>query len=535
MSRQAVGKADLIVHARRIHTMDRARPSVAAVAVAGGRIVAVGSRRQMRQWKGRTTSVLGAPDAVGVPAFADCHTHLFNWACRLNLLDLAGVASLALVLRRIERRSEQTTGGEWLLAGGFDLSLLDEGGAVPTPRRLLDQAVGDRPAMVKSRDGHSAWLSSAGLRAAGITARTRTPPGGRIERDHRGRPTGIVQENALSLVPNPSDMLSDGQVRSGMGGAIRRAHRFGVTTVHSLEDRRAFEWFTRLRQGGRLDLRVCWAPPAGLLDHARQIGLKSGFGDDFLWIGGIKLFADGALGSQTAYMYGSYPGRRGYCGVATCVGKRLRDQVEQAARAGLASWIHAIGDRANHEALVALAAARRVEPTRLIHRVEHAQCVRPADVRRFARLGVVASMQPCHLPGDIALADRYWPKAGQRAYPFRSLLAAGAPVAFGSDVPVETMDPIFGIHAAVNRQDRNDQPVGGSYPTERITVSQALAAYTVGAARAGGRGGCMGRLSPGMAADIVLLSEDVLRVPARRIRDVRVVATVFDGRVVYRR
>jgi predicted amidohydrolase YtcJ len=265
------------------------------------------------------------------------------------------------------------------------------------------------------------------------------------------------------------------------------------------------------------------------------MGLKTGFGDDFLWIGGIKLFADGALGSQTAYMYSSYPGRRGYCGVATSVGKALRDQVAQAARAGLASWIHAIGDRANHEALMALAGARRVEPTRLIHRVEHAQCVRSADVRRFARLGVIASMQPCHLPGDIALADRYWPRARQRAYPFRSLLTAGAPLAFGSDVPVETMDPIFGIHAAVNRQDRDGQPAGGWYPAERSTVRQALAAYTVGAARAGGRGGRMGRLSPGVAADIVLLSEDVLRVPARHIKDLRVVATVFDGRVVYRR
>jgi len=533
MSRQATDKADLIVHARRIYTMDRARPSAAAVA--GGRIVAVGTRRQMRPWKGRTTTVLEAPDAVGVPAFTDCHTHLFSWACRLNLLDLAGVASLAQALRRIEKRSGRATRGEWLVAGGFDLSLLDERRAGATPRWLLDQAVGERPVMVKSRDGHSAWLNSAGLRAAGITARTKTPAGGRIERDQRGKPTGIVQENALSLVPDPSDMLSDGQIRSGMRRAIRRAHRFGVTTVHSLEDRRAFEWFTRLRQEGRFDLRVCWAPPAGLLDHARQMGLKTGFGDDFLWIGGVKLFADGALGSQTAYMYGSYPGRRGYCGVATCVGKRLRDEVVEAAKAGLASWIHAIGDRANHEALMALAAARRVEPTRLIHRVEHAQCVRPADVRGFARLGIIASMQPCHLPGDIALADRYWPRARQRAYPFRSLLAAGALLAFGSDVPVETMDPIFGIHAAVNRLDRNDQPAGGWYPSERITTRQALVAYTVGAARAGGRGGRMGRLSLGMPADIALLSDDPLGVPSRHIRDLRVVATVFDGRVVYRR
>ena len=535
MVSQAADKADLIVHARRIHTMDRGRRAAAALAVANGQIVAVGSQRQMRPWTRRTTTVLELRDAVGVPAFTDCHTHLLSWACRLNQLDLAGVGSVAQALRRLERRSERTGRGEWLLAGGFELSLFDQVEGGVTPRKLLDRAAGDRPAMVKSRDGHSAWLNSAGLRAAGVTTRTRTPAGGRIERDHRGRPTGIVQENALSLVPNPSDMLSDAQIRSGMRRAIGRAHRFGVTTVHSLEDRQAFEWFTRLRQEGRLGLRICWAPPAALLDHARQMGLKTGFGDDWLKIGGIKLFADGALGSQTAYMYGSYPGRRGYCGVATCVGKALRDQVVEAARAGLASWIHAIGDRANHEALMALAAARRFEPTRLIHRIEHAQCVRPADVRRFARLGIAASMQPCHLPGDIALADRYWPRARQWAYPLRSLLAAGTPLAFGSDVPVETIDPIFGIHAAVNRQDRNDQPAGGWYPIERITVSQALAAYTVGAARAGGRGEPLGRLSPGMPADIALLSDDPLAVPPRHIKDVRVVATVLDGRVVYRR
>ena len=233
MVRADADKAELIVHAGRLHTMDRARAG-SALAVANGRITAVGSPRQMRPWKGRKTVVVEVSGAVGVPAFTDCHTHLFNWACRLNLLDLAGVGSLKQALQRIEKRVGDTAQGEWLLAGGFDLSLLDEGGACVSPRRLLDGAVGDQPAMVTSRDGHSAWLNSAGLRAVGITGRTRTPPGGRIERDHRGTPTGIVQENALSLVPNPSDMLSDGQIRSGMGRVTRRAHRFGVTTVHSL-------------------------------------------------------------------------------------------------------------------------------------------------------------------------------------------------------------------------------------------------------------------------------------------------------------
>lgn len=533
MSAAAKLKADLILHARLIRTFDARRPLARSLAVADGRIIALGTPRQLAPLRSRRTRIVHAPQAVAVPAFTDCHTHLFNWACQMDLLDLSRTGSPARVLSAIRARAARTAHGHWLFVRGLNLSILADSSASQNPRRILDALTPGRPTIVHSRDGHSAWVNSAGLRAAGITAKTRTPPGGRIPRDHSGRPVGILQEQALALLPSLKDTLTDRQIMAGLRRAIRRAHRWGITTVHSIEGRRAFEWFSRLRRAGKLHLRICWAMPANMLDAAIETGLHSGFGDELLWIGGVKIFADGSLGSQTAYMYHAYPHRRGYRGQATCVGHQLRKLAEQAARANLAVWIHAIGDRANHEALAAIAAARRVEPARLAHRIEHAQCVRPADVRRFGQLGIIASMQPCHIPGDIALATRYWPRASRWAYPCRSLAKAGATLAFGSDVPVETLDPIAGLRAAVNRQDHAGQPPDGWYPTERLTVRQALLAYTLGAAAAGGRPGKMGRLSEGIPADIALLSNDPLQSPRTQLTDLHVIGTIFNGRVVY--
>jgi predicted amidohydrolase YtcJ len=532
-------RADLILNARLIRTMDSRRPVAKSLAVVDGRVAALGTPRQMHAWRSRRTRVVDATQAVAIPAFTDCHTHLYNWACQQHVLDLSRASSLPRVLKLIEARANQTPRSDWLLARGFNLSLLDDP-SYPAPRRLLDAVTAGRQCMVNSRDYHSAWLNSAGLKAAGIIATTKTPAGGRILRDHRGRPTGILQENALQLLPSHSDTLTDEQVATGLQRVIRQVHRCGITTIHSLESGRAFEWFNRLRQAGELNLRVCWAIPAGMLDEAIAIGLRSGLGDDLLWIGGLKIFADGALGSQTAYMYRPYPERPGYYGQPTCVGKELRDLAVRAAKAGLPSWIHAIGDRANHEAVVAIAAARRVEPVRLNHRIEHAQCIRPADLRRYAQLDIIASMQPCHIPGDIALAERYWPRAARWAYPCGSLARAGVTLAFGSDVPVEAMDPLPGLRAAVHRQDHENHPAGGWHPAQRVTITQALEAYTVGAAIAGGKAGRMGRLSVGMPADIAVLSQDpfaqaksTAQASQSGLPYLRVMQTVFHGRVVY--
>jgi predicted amidohydrolase YtcJ len=503
-----------------------------------------------------------------MPAFTDAHTHFHSWACRPDVADLVGVSSLDGVLRLLSRAARERRPGEWVIARGFDKNQWQREPHAETRRGEvtgvdalpcaadLDAVTGTVPARIESRDGHTVWVNTAALKLAGITPRTRAPAGGMIVRDARGRPTGILQENAIGLLPDVQTALTDAQIERALLAGIRQAHRYGITCVHSVEGREAMRWFQRLHSDGKLGLRIRFAMPAEHLDHAIALGLTAGLGDDMLRICGVKAFADGALGSQTAYMFDPYPTRHGYRGVPVTIGRALRELVCKASRAGLPCWVHAIGDRANHEVLDVFAAARRAEPRPLAHRIEHAQCVRPADARRMGRLGIIASMQPCHIVGDIDTAERHWSNVLRWTYPVRSLLNAGVTLAFGSDVPVETIDPIIGLHAAVNRQTLDRRPpsgwpltndaalplsdakrrsfVKGWHMHQAIGVRDALHAYTAGGAVAAGDGDRLGRIAPGMLADFVLLSDDPLQIPRERLLDLRVVATVCNGRMVYR-
>jgi len=481
-----------------------------------------------------------------MPAFVDAHTHFHAWACRPDVLDLIGVTSLKQALQLIGRAAQRRRPGEWVIARGFDKNRWQREARQEKQQRRhtaaewfpcaadLDAVSGAVPVRVESRDGHTAWVNTAAMRLAGITSRTRTPDGGTIIRDRKGRPTGILQENAIGLLPGIQTTLAETRIEGALRAGIRTAHRYGITCVHSVEDAEALRWFQRLHREGNLDIRVRFAIPAECVDHAIALGLTAGLGDDMLRICGVKAFADGALGSQTAYMLDPYPTRPGYRGVPVTVGRPLRELIGRASRAGLPCWVHAIGDAANREVIDAIAAARKAERRPLPHRIEHAQCVRPADARRMGRLGIIASMQPCHLVGDIDTAERHWSNVLRWTYPVRSLLDAGVTLAFGSDAPVETMDPIVGLHAAVNRQTLDCRPPDGWQMHQAIGVREALRAYTVGGAMAASDGDRLGRIAPGMLADFVLLSDDPLRIPRERLLDLRVVATVCDGRVVFR-
>ncbi|HOW17565.1 MAG TPA: amidohydrolase [Phycisphaerae bacterium] len=539
--------ATLIIHARRILAMGPAGgPQAASVAVHGRRVYAVGTRRQIERLRSRRTTVLDLAGCVVMPAFTDAHTHFHMWAARPDVVNLINARSLADALRRIAVAARQRAPGEWVIARGFDKNHWQQaahaeaggrrgGGSeqwFPTAAHL-DAVTGSVPTQVQSRDGHSVWVNTAAMRAAGITARTKAPPGGAILRDNRGRPTGILQENAITLLPDIASTLTDAQIERAMVAGIREFHRYGITCAHAVEGAEALRWFGRLHQAGKLGLRIRFAIPSERLDEAIAVGLTNGLGDDMLRICGVKCYADGSLGSQSAYMFDPYPARPGYRGVPVCVGKALRDLVCKAAKAGLPCWVHAIGDRAVHETLEAFAAARRLERRPLRHRIEHAQCVRPADARRMGRLRIIASMQPCHIVGDIEAAETHWSNVLAWTYPIRSLRAAGVPLAFGSDVPVETFDPIVGLHAAVNRQRLDRTPTGGWQMHQAIGIRDALRAYTVGGAYAAGDADSLGRIAPGMLADFAVLSDDPLRIPRERLLDLRVVATVCDGKVVY--
>ena len=531
-----VDSPDLIVLASRCHTLASKPKAVQAIALRGGRIMTLGSRRSVLPLRGRGTRVVDLGAAVITPGLVDCHTHFFYWALnRALVVDLAPCHTLENVLDRIRAHSRKQTHGAWVLGTGVDHNRWGE--TFPTAADL-DRAVPDRPAMIRARDGHTTWLNTLGMRYAKITARTSDPKGGRYLRDDRGRPTGIVQETAVNLLPNPlrelaADRSGDAYrlIDGALDDAYRIARSMGLVGVHSMDDGPSLFHLQRHHAERRLGLRVVHAVALADLDAACQLGLRSGLGDAWLRIGGVKIFADGALGSQTAYMFEPYPGRGDFCGIPVVAGEELARTVCRAAAAGWAAWIHAIGDRAVHDAVMAISAARRVNTAPLPHRVEHTQCIRPADAGRMARAGIIASVQPCHLPGDVATANRHWPRARRNAYCFRRLLDAGVMLACGSDVPIESLDPRRSLFGAAHRTDEQGAPAGGWFPRERITVEETLRGFTIGAAAASGAATGSGTLTVGAAGDLTVWERDPVRTPSAALREIGVRGCIIDGQL----
>jgi predicted amidohydrolase YtcJ len=377
-------------------------------------------------------------------------------------------------------------------------------------RRQLDGATGGRPAYLRRKDGHSAWVSTAALKVAGIDKTTDDPPGGVIDRDKTGEPSGILRETSMHLVSTKLPPASDADLDRAMDRALAALARFGLTSVHSMDSARGFGSLQRLHARNRLPLRVTYNLPLADLHHAERIGVRSGWGDSWLRMWGVKAFLDGSLGSRTAEMLDG-------SGTARLTNPDLVDMVTRCARAELNVCLHAIGDGAVRRALDALEPHRKAwrfwRP-----RIEHAQCVDPKDMKRFASIGVIASMQPIHAVADRELADRYWPNVAAHAYAWGALERAGVRLAFGSDAPVETADPMLGIEAATSWRR------GARWHKElALTRSSALHAYTSGGAFAVGMENDLGALKPGMLCDLTVVDDD------------KVAATVVGGRVSWRR
>lgn len=524
-------RADLLLlNGRVLTTCGR---SASAIASAGGRILAVGPDAELLPLRGRRTRVIDLRGRPALPGFTDSHVHLAALALRLSRVWLNSASSLEGALKLVRARARAGPPGAWIAGEGFDKNRW--GDEFPT-RHDLDRAAPDRPAVMRSRDGHTLWLNSLALQVCGISSRTPTPPGGVIARDHRGEPTGILQEAATGLV-HESPAFDEGRpLLESLAKALRLLTRQGITSVHLMEEMPIFSALQALRERGQLAARVTIYRSLAALDGLIAVEMRSGLGDEWLRFGGVKLFMDGSLGSQTAWMFQPYDNRTpATCGVPQVSPEELRHHVRRAAEAGIACALHAIGDRANAEALDALEAVQDI-PLPLPHRVEHCQLVRPQDVRRFARLGLIASMQPCHILGDIEAADRYWGRRSRHAYPVKSLLSAGATLAFGSDAPVETADPLAGIYAAVARQTLDGRPTGGWYRREQgVTVAQAIRAYTVGPATATCEAHLKGRLAPGYLSDIVVMPRSISRLRGHALLGVRPDLVIVGGHVVYRR
>jgi len=512
-------------------TMAPRGPIAEAVAIFAGKVVGVGSTAEVKMWARPGTPVVDLEGRLLLPGFTDSHVHFLEWAALQTDLSLHGAASLAEALSLVQQRVARLRPGQWLRGTGWDWNVWPEGR--PPTRADLDPLTPRNPVFLSSKDGHSAWVNSAALRLANVTRNTPDPPSGRLERDETGEPTGILKEGAQWLVHQHLPARSLEERLAALRAAWPLAHRVGLTGIHNCEGPAAFEAFQILERSGELPLRVVSHLAGGVLEEALAVGLRSGFGSDWHRVGGVKLFLDGALGSQTAAMLEPYQGTTD-AGLLEMSKEELEEVARKAAAGGIPLAIHAIGDRANRQALDVLQALQEEElGAGLRHRIEHAQHLTPEDLPRFGRLGVIASVQPLHATDDIDLVERYLGGRGQWAYPFRSLLETGATLCFGSDAPVADIAPLRGIHAAVTRQRADGTPAGGWYPQQRLSVAEAVRAYTSAPAYAVGEEGLRGRIQPGQAADFVALSRNLFQILPEEILGTEVDLTVVDGKVVF--
>jgi hypothetical protein len=507
----------------RIWTGNPAQSWAAVASVAEGRFVDIG-----RAAPAGDTRAIDLDGRLVVPGFWDAHAHLAYTGMAMAQVQLKGARSIAEVQRLVRDRVEASAPDAWVEGAGWDQN------DWPDPRfpsrHDLDLVSPRNPVVLVHTSGHCSWVNSAALRAANIDAQTGSPEGGAIPPGDDGLPAGILFDRAMDLVSAAIPSRGPGYRTDAILRAAAHAHSLGIVGVHAMDvGPGELAALRALHGGGRLRLRVRAFLSAR--DESLWDGMRTGDGDEWLRIGGVKWFADGALGSLTAWMEEPYE-HEGGRGFPLQPVDELEAAVRRALAAGLAPAIHAIGDRANREVLDLLERVAALAPE-LPRRIEHAQLLGSGMARRFAGLAVTASVQPIHATQDMAKVDREWGARGRYAYPFRSLLAAGVNLAFGSDTPVETMDPLAGLRAAVNRQRDDGHPPGGWYPSERLTVEQALAAYTSDAATAV-REPLAGRIASGYAADCVILSHNFVEDPAL-LSAAMVDMTVIGGEVVYAR
>ena len=493
-----------------IRTMDASLPTARALAIAGD-LVAGGV--------GVHETALASPDLVDlrgrcvVPGFADSHVHFPSWAVARRQVRLEGAAALNEALDRVREGMTGLAPGRWLRGQGWR----DADWAEPPTKEALDAVTGDVPAALLAKDYHSLWLNSAALALANGDLQV---PGGVVEVDDRGEPTGVLREESAWRFKELYVETSDDEYLDAMREGLKVAASRGVTTVHDKDG-----WlpsvprlWQELQREGQLSLRVWQSVPHDRLDQLADLGIAAGFGGDRLRLGYLKAFMDGTLGSQTALMLDG-------TGVEITTREELADVVRRGARAGWPVAVHAIGDRANRNALDAFEETRDLwMPLGLRHRIEHAQCLAPEDLPRFADLGIAASVQFSHAPSDRDLAERFWAGRLDAAYAYRSLIDAGAVVANGSDAPIEELDPWAGICAGVLRD---------WHPEQAVTLEQALAATTIAPAWLTGDERRLGKLVPGYLADLVVLDRDPFAIPPEELADVEVVATMVGGRWIH--
>jgi predicted amidohydrolase YtcJ len=531
--------ATLVLLNGRIWTVNDAQPRAEAVACLGSRIVAVGSNGEIRKWIGAGTETIDVGGKLVLPGFNDAHVHFFSGGENLAGVQLRDAKSADEFRRRIAVFAAGQPAGRWITGGDWDHENWIPA-RLPT-RQLIDAASAGHPVFVDRLDGHMALANSQALQLAGITRDTPDPPGGEIVRDAAGDPTGVLKDAAMGRVYRAIPQPSEDQIADAVRAAMRYAAENGVTSV---QDMSAAPEILRVYQGllarGELSVRISGHQPLAEWQRLAAVGLRADFGGEKLHIGGLKGFADGSLGSTTALFFDPYldaPNTSGLANSEMIPESKMQDHILDADRAGLQVAVHAIGDKANHLVLgMYEEAARRNGARDRRFRIEHAQHLRMEDIPRFGKLRVIASMQPYHCIDDGRWAEkRIGPERAKTTYAFRALLDSGAVLAFGSDWDVAPMVPLVGIYAAATRRTLDGKHPDGWIPEQKITVAEAIRAYTMGSAYASFDEKIKGSIEPGKLADMVVVSDDILSIPAVEIDKTRVETTVFDGKVIYRR
>jgi predicted amidohydrolase YtcJ len=517
-----------------IYTMNPNLPRAQAVAVKDSKIVAVGRNSEVENLGRKDFEVINLEGKTVIPGLTDCHTHFLSFAHGLKRVNLHGISSFDEVLSTIKSFSERLGPDEWMVGGGWDKNILGDESVFT--RHILDKIRPQSPVALQSKDHHVLWVNSKALEAVGINQSTGDPQGGKIERDPNTKePTGILKEKACNLVwdkiPLPSVMVSKEVLKQ----AMKIANSYGITGIQNHDDPGAFDLFQQLQSDGELTLRASFWIPIQNLDSNINLGLTSGSGNDFVKFGGVKMYADGSLGSQTALMLEPYEGSDSDIGIEATSQEELKENTIKASRAGMGVAIHAIGDRAVRQSLNAIEQSMQQTGVERCsrHRIEHVQILHPQDAERFAKLGIIASVQPVHTPADIDIAEKYWGRRARFAYAFNTLLKSGAMVVFGSDAPIETLDPWRGIHAAVCRKRVGSKE--SWYPEEKVTVAEAVSGFTCWASYASYEENLKGSIEAGKLGDMVVISQDIFRIDHDAIPYIKVELTIQGGRIVFQR
>lgn len=529
----AKNAADLIIQNARIWTAEEASPWAEAIAIKGDKILVIGTDDEMVAITSATTEIIDAAGKMVVPGFIDCHVHFMQGGFNLASVQLRDAATPAEFSRRIGEFAKTQPAGTWILGGDWDHELW--GGELPR-KEWIDSLTPEHPVWVNRLDGHMSLANSLALKAAGITAETKAVAGGEIVRDENGNPAGVLKDNAMALidavVPEPSDTQKDEALQRAMDYVAAQ----GVTTVHHMGLWDHLSTFRRVHERNGLKTRIYACVPLSSWKELAEEVATQGKGDEYLRIGGLKGFVDGSLGSHTARFLEPFTDAPNDVGLMITDPKDLYQWASKADSAGLQLMIHAIGDSAIR---LQLDIFERVGlengPRDRRFRIEHAQHIHPSDFSRFAALKVIPSMQPYHAIDDGRWAEKViGTERIKGTYAFKSLLDAGAQLAFGSDWAVAPPTPLEGIYAALTRRTFDGANPEGWVPEQKITLEEALKAYTVNAAYASFEEDIKGSLQAGKLADLVVLDQDLFKIEAEKIRDVKVVMTIVGGKVVHK-